>query len=269
MMALSKPDGGVRGIIVGDKVRRLVARTISKQIVKKVEETTAPFNTPSQPKQGVSASLTFCTNSNHETSSPLTVWAYDLQTHHVGRRFEDGEWRSILPFVWMFYGSPHLWEDEMGVVQHIPQGEGGEQGDPLMPMLFALGQHQALVQTQARLRNNEKVMAFLDDIHIASPQPDRVMEADTVVAEELWSNANIQVHLGKTQVWNRGGFEPAGMEVLTRVARLVRCRCLERGSSVAGTSTRFEGVGSSNGSPEYVREFLQRKSGEQKRGSRG
>ena len=25
---------------------------------------------------------------------------------------------------------PHLWEDEEGVVHEIPQGEGGEQGDP-------------------------------------------------------------------------------------------------------------------------------------------
>ena len=40
-------------------------------------------------------------------------------------RMEDGD--QILPFVRCFYGSPstHLWEDEMGVTQHIPQGEGG------------------------------------------------------------------------------------------------------------------------------------------------
>ena len=52
----------------------------------------------------------------------------------------------ILPFVRCFYGSPstYLWEDEMGVTQHVPQGEGREQGDPLMPILFALGQHGAL-----------------------------------------------------------------------------------------------------------------------------
>ena len=43
MTALSKPDGGVRGIVVGDILRRLVSRTIAKQISKKVEETTAPF----------------------------------------------------------------------------------------------------------------------------------------------------------------------------------------------------------------------------------
>ena len=32
----------------------------------------------------------------------------------------------------------HTWEDEDGAVLEIQQGEGGEQGDPLMPALFAL-----------------------------------------------------------------------------------------------------------------------------------
>ena len=50
---------------------------------------------------------------------------------------------EILPFVRCFNGSPstYLWEDEMGMSHEIAQGEGGEQGDPLMPMLFALGLH--------------------------------------------------------------------------------------------------------------------------------
>ena len=43
LTALSKPDGGVRGIVVGDILRRMVARTLAKQISKKVEEGTAPF----------------------------------------------------------------------------------------------------------------------------------------------------------------------------------------------------------------------------------
>ena len=57
-------------------------------------------------------------------------------------RMPDGD--VILPFVLQFYGRPstHLWEDEEGVVREIQQGEGGEQGDPLMPALFVLGQHQ-------------------------------------------------------------------------------------------------------------------------------
>ena len=65
-------------------------------------------------------------------------------------------------------------------------------------------------------------MAFLDDIIISTPEPDRVTEAHTIVVEELWSHARIQVHFGKTQVWNRGGIEPEGMEDLTRAARRVK-----------------------------------------------
>ena len=43
-------------------------------------------------------------------------------------RIPGGE--QVLPFVRMFYGSPsvHLWEDDSGVVHHIRQGEGGDQG---------------------------------------------------------------------------------------------------------------------------------------------
>ena len=40
--ALSKPDGGVRGIVAGDVVRRLVARTIAKQLSTAVEKATSP-----------------------------------------------------------------------------------------------------------------------------------------------------------------------------------------------------------------------------------
>ena len=42
MIALQKPLGGVRGIVVGDVVRRLVARTMAQQLSKAVEAATAP-----------------------------------------------------------------------------------------------------------------------------------------------------------------------------------------------------------------------------------
>ena len=40
--ALSKPDGGVRGIVAGDVVRRLVARRIAKQLSTAVETSHQP-----------------------------------------------------------------------------------------------------------------------------------------------------------------------------------------------------------------------------------
>ena len=48
---------------------------------------------------------------------------------------------KTIPFVRMFYGSPstNIREDGEGVEHTILQREGGEQGDPLMPLLFLLG----------------------------------------------------------------------------------------------------------------------------------
>ena len=43
MTALQKPDGGVRGIVVGDVLRRLVGRTMAQQLMPEVERFTAPF----------------------------------------------------------------------------------------------------------------------------------------------------------------------------------------------------------------------------------
>ena len=52
----------------------------------------------------------------------------------------------------------------------IPQGEGGEQGDPLMPLLFSLGQHSALDAEEG-----ERLFAFLDDLYVLC-DPGRVAE---------------------------------------------------------------------------------------------
>ena len=59
---------------------------------------------------------------------------------------------AVLPFVRQFYGHPsaHIWEDDMGNVHEIAQGEGGEQGDPLMPLLFCLRQHRSLESISGR-----------------------------------------------------------------------------------------------------------------------
>ena len=49
----------------------------------------------------------------------------------------------------------------MGITQYISQGEG-EQGDPLMPLFFTLGQRRALEAIHENMRPGEHVMAFSD-----------------------------------------------------------------------------------------------------------
>ena len=119
---------------------------------------------------------------------------------------------QIMPFVKQLYGRPstHLWEDEMGEVHEIAQGEGGEQGDPLMPLLFSLGQHAALVAANARLEDGERLFAYHDDIYVIC-SPRRVLEVHRVLQEELWARARIRIHHGKTQLWNRVGLSQPGL----------------------------------------------------------
>ena len=93
----------------------------------------------------------------------------------------------------------------MGEVHETVQGEGGEQGDPLMPLLFSLGQH-------ARLQDGEKLFAHLDDIYVIC-SPRRVLEVHRVL--------RIRIHHGKTQLWNRCVSEPSSVAELTLAARLV------------------------------------------------
>ena len=83
-------------------------------------------------------------------------------------RMEEGD--QVFPFIQPLFGSlsTFLWHHD------IPQWEGGEQGDPLMPMLFALGQHGALEAVHWRLRD-EKLFAFSDDTHVVCT-PDRVAD---------------------------------------------------------------------------------------------
>ena len=83
-------------------------------------------------------------------------------------KIEGGQ--SALPFVSMFYGSPpqYLWEDERGVTHTVHQGEGGEQGDAMMPLLYSLGQHGVLEKVQAELQEDEVLLALLDDTYIVT-----------------------------------------------------------------------------------------------------
>ena len=68
----------------------------------------------------------------------------------------------------VFWGAPstYIWEDEMGTNHRIPQGEGREQGDPLVPLLSSLGQHRALTAVQDHFLEGNGLFAFLDDIYV-------------------------------------------------------------------------------------------------------
>ena len=131
MTALSKADGGVRGIVARDVIRRLVARTMSQQQMESVQSATSPFQYAMATRAGcecISHVLQGLTelNPNATILSVDGMSAYDTISRRAMLQglsnIEGG--RSALPFVSMFYGSPsqYLWEDERGVTHTIHQG---------------------------------------------------------------------------------------------------------------------------------------------------
>ena len=70
----------------------------------------------------------------------------------------------------------------------MTQAEGGEQGDPLMPALYAL----------------------LDDVYLTCT-PDRTGPFSDALGIALWERANVRLHLGKKRAWNAAGEEPSSL----------------------------------------------------------
>ena len=106
-----------------------------------------------------------------------------------------------------------------------------------MPMLYALGQHQALRPVLNRFYPYERVLAFDGDVY-AVAQPERIV-AHRILGEELWQHSRIPAR-------PKSGTGVAMSPVGTKFGRSDR-HPEERGIRVLGTPF---------GTPEFVRSQL-------------
>ncbi len=227
MTALQKDNSQVRGIVAGSILRRLVCKTVAAQFSEDFLQRTAPFQFALQTKAGTDAlahAVRLLTDLDPDAVvvSLDGVGAFD----HVKRSaFFDKllaceELRPLLPLVSALYGSQSrfLWTDDSGEQHVIEQGEGGEQGCPLMPALFALAQHDALVEASGNLLPSERIFSFLDDLYLITCRV-RAAEAFEEVASCVERHAGVQSHLGKLRAWCRGGGPaPADLQAVSTEA---------------------------------------------------
>ena len=143
------------------------------------------------------------------------IGAYDhvSRTRMLTGLLQVPEANQCLPFVRLFYANPscYVWHDQTGTPFTIHQEEGGEQGDPLMPALYCLGQHAALAAIQQQLNPNEALYAFLDDVYLVVPSQ-RVGDVLRIVQHQLSTHAHVHLHHGKTRVWNAAGRAPPSLQ---------------------------------------------------------
>ena len=111
-----------------------------------------------------------------------------------------------------------------------------------MPFFFSLGLHKSLKSISDRLLNSEEIFAFLDDMHLVC-RPNRVAVVYENVRQELQRHTNIDIHCGKTKIWNRSSEKPNGVDQLTVAARVQDpSDCGEGGPGDPSFRARHEGV---------------------------
>ena len=151
----------VRGLAIGDTFRRLVSRTLAQQFHEEIEAATSPHQFGIASKSGLDAAVHMLRSiTDLDPQATITqidgIGAFD----HIRRASMLNAVRNLptghrlLPYLLLAYGrqSVYLWKDQAGSVHKVRQGEGGEQGDALMPALFSLGLAGALREAQARLQ---------------------------------------------------------------------------------------------------------------------
>ena len=173
LTALTKPDGGISGIATGCALRRLVARILARQYMKEFESECAPFQYALSTRAGthcVGHLLRAAADADPQVTilSVDGVGAYDhvLRSTMLERLMHMPTAQAMLPFVRLSHGTPsrHSWVDAGGRHRFVTQAEGGEQGDPLMPLLFSIGIHGALEEVASSMERGEQLCAFLEYI---------------------------------------------------------------------------------------------------------
>ena len=130
----------------------------------------------------------------------------------LAKLLETPSLHGLLPFVHVLRVSCYKWVDENGA-HDIRQAEGGEQRDPLVPLLFSLALDNALQEVQEQLHPGELLFAFLDDVY-AVAAPNRNRPIYDLLGAKLFERAGIRLHTGRTRTWNRDGQRPPVMEDL-------------------------------------------------------
>ena len=187
MTALRKKDGGVRGIVAGEVIRRLTARTIAQLLGPAVEAATAPFQYALSTRAGCEcvshAFQALCDMDEDATITSIDgISAYDtISQHAMLKRCPEGVQRPRLCGSSM-RSRPHTFGRMMlGPPTGSIKAKGVSRGT-LMPLLYSLGQHAALEAMHARFHPGEKLFAYLDDVWPVS-QPKRARCT-------LWLNTN-------------------------------------------------------------------------------
>jgi len=144
---------------------------------------------------------------------------------------------SLLPYVRLWYGrqSRFLWTDDAGDVQEMNQGEGGEPGNPPMPSVLALAQHDSLAAARARLQGDDYFFAFFDYLYVVNTRGN-AWAVCAAVTDKVATGVGVRINLGELLWWSKAvGSCPPDFEEIGQQVWAGGAVTHERGVKVLGT----------------------------------
>ena len=139
--ALVKAGGKIRGTSARDSFPRLVARTLAQQFAQEFCDATSPYNFELASHSGREAIVHVIRALTDENPDLVLtkidgIGAFDhaLRPSKLEGLLRLPTAHRLLPHMRTLSGTPghHAWIDDAALLHDIRQGEGGEQGDPLM-----------------------------------------------------------------------------------------------------------------------------------------
>ncbi|CAI5931299.1 unnamed protein product [Closterium sp. NIES-65] len=179
LVALCKPQGGVRPIAIGEVLPRLLSRCVTLIYKQQIRE----FFLPSlQFGVAVPAGIEAMAHAVQAALSLHPNWVVlELDVANAFNSFNrnfmfdalrQSPFSSLIPFFRLFYAAPSPLHYRNGpILETLQSASGVRQGDPCGPFLYALTQQLAIHPTQ-QLHPSTFITSYADDTYIVGPAPD-------------------------------------------------------------------------------------------------
>ncbi|CAI5464747.1 unnamed protein product [Closterium sp. Yama58-4] len=209
LVGLSKPNGDVRPVAIGEVLPRILSRAICIVLRPKMMSHFAPcnqFGVGSRSGVEVLAHAFRSAISTHPSWCALQIdVANAFNSFHRREMFEglrQSPFKGLIPFLRVFYGTPSdLYLRAGPFVEALASERGSRQGDPLGPFLFAFTQQLVMEPTKMEYADL-LFLSYADDTYILGPR-ERVLAAYEALRERL-DGLGLEVQPHKCKLWERG-----------------------------------------------------------------